>query len=396
MIEATRTLNPLHLEDLEPHRFEDLVRQLLYDFRRWRRLEATGRSGGDDGFDARAWEIVGTDSEEAASTDDSEDDDDDVAARPAPADDRQWLIQCKRERRIGPTQIEKYLNDIPAEEVRNVHGIVFAAACDFSKKARDAFRAACLTRGISEWHLWGKGEIEDRLFQPANDHLLFAYFGFSLRIRKRSLKTTLTARLAMKRRAAKHLLKSSGPILIRDATDTRYPFLDGDEKADRAKRGRWMVRRVNGLTHDAVRVVVRRHFAILEDDSTWDFAEVMNDAELSGYEDPWFDKGAEHQRQLARSEAMAIWDPFPEHKKAWLEVYARIPFDDILAIDQDGDEMFSHPQIYTAEWHDRNGPFKGALAHIYTIAPDKRELYPSADHAGRITVFARKADSACA
>jgi hypothetical protein len=36
---------PLHFEDLEPHRFEDLVRRLIYDFRPWRQLEATGRSG---------------------------------------------------------------------------------------------------------------------------------------------------------------------------------------------------------------------------------------------------------------------------------------------------------------------------------------------------------------
>jgi hypothetical protein len=57
---ATRkTLGPLHLEDLEPHRSEDLVRQLVYDFRVWRMLEATGRSGSDDGFDDRGYEIPG-------------------------------------------------------------------------------------------------------------------------------------------------------------------------------------------------------------------------------------------------------------------------------------------------------------------------------------------------
>lgn len=55
---VTRTTNPLPFQDLEPKRFEDLIRQLAYDFRQWRRLEATGRSGGDDGFDARGLEIV--------------------------------------------------------------------------------------------------------------------------------------------------------------------------------------------------------------------------------------------------------------------------------------------------------------------------------------------------
>jgi hypothetical protein len=35
----TRTYNPLPFTDLEPKRFEDLVRQLVYDFRPWRRLD---------------------------------------------------------------------------------------------------------------------------------------------------------------------------------------------------------------------------------------------------------------------------------------------------------------------------------------------------------------------
>ena len=58
MAAVTRTLHPLPFENLEPKRFEDLVRQLAYDFRVWRSLEATGRSGSDDGFDARGYEIV--------------------------------------------------------------------------------------------------------------------------------------------------------------------------------------------------------------------------------------------------------------------------------------------------------------------------------------------------
>ena len=45
----TRTYNPLPFTELEPKRFEDLVRQLVYDFRPWRRLEATGRSGSSTG-----------------------------------------------------------------------------------------------------------------------------------------------------------------------------------------------------------------------------------------------------------------------------------------------------------------------------------------------------------
>ena len=58
MASVTKTINPLHFEDLEPHRFEDLVRQLIYDFRNWNALEATGRAGSDEGFDVRGREVV--------------------------------------------------------------------------------------------------------------------------------------------------------------------------------------------------------------------------------------------------------------------------------------------------------------------------------------------------
>ena len=86
---TSRTIGPLHLEDLEPHRFEDLVRQLVYDFRNWRALEATGRSGSDDGFDARGFEIVSR----ADVVGDSLDDDDDDTSVPADDEERTWLVQ---------------------------------------------------------------------------------------------------------------------------------------------------------------------------------------------------------------------------------------------------------------------------------------------------------------
>src|SRR5258705_372371 len=67
-------------------------------------------------------------------------------------------------------------------------------------------------------HLWGKGEIEDMLFQPKNDHLLFAYFGVSLQVRRRSLRTDVRARLATKRKAQKVLERFAHGVLVRDAS----------------------------------------------------------------------------------------------------------------------------------------------------------------------------------
>src|SRR5437868_5651423 len=110
----TRTIGPLHLEDLEPHRFEDLVRQLAYDFRPWRQLEATGRSGGDDGFDARGYEVP-LEVEEDQNTEDA-----DAVEADRQSDERIWLIQCKREKAIPPKKLRGYLDDMPSDEVANL------------------------------------------------------------------------------------------------------------------------------------------------------------------------------------------------------------------------------------------------------------------------------------
>jgi Restriction endonuclease len=133
MAVTTRTFGSLHFEDLEPRRFEDLVRQLVYDFRPWRALEATGRSGSDEGFDARGFEI--TNLADVASTD-NDDDDETVEL----GSDRLWLVQCKREQTITPGKITKHLSEIPDASTDGLYGVIFVAACDFSKRTRDTFR----------------------------------------------------------------------------------------------------------------------------------------------------------------------------------------------------------------------------------------------------------------
>ena len=105
MVKVTKTLGPLHFEDLEPHRFEDLVRQLAHGFRRWRVLEATGRLGNDEGVDIRGVEVVAEDSDVSAEEDTEEATD----SAPVPVE-REWIFQCKRAKEIEPKDAE---NDVP-------------------------------------------------------------------------------------------------------------------------------------------------------------------------------------------------------------------------------------------------------------------------------------------
>lgn len=334
----TRTFGPLHFEDLEPHRFEDLVRQLAYDFKPWHSIEATGRAGADRGFDVRAHEALPNAQPKA-------EDDDDVSEVVAT---RLWVVQCKREKSIGPKKLADFLDEIQLDKSEDGWGIIFAASCNFSLSARDTFRAKARELGFSEAHLWGKGELEDALFQPKNDHLLFAYMGISLQARRRSARTEIRSRLTMKRKTKK-LITPMRPVLVRDVTDDRYPYMDSDKTKSLFERRRWKVYSAGQCKHDGLHLLRQRHFAFLDDDDEhWDFAETMNDAEHSRYEDPWSNVDGNRIDQ-ARVEAMALWEALPEQNRAWFEHHIILPYENILDIDEDGDEIFRNPHIFVSD-----------------------------------------------
>lgn len=348
MPSVSRTLGPLHLEDLEPHRFEDLIRQLLYDFRPWQDLEATGRSGSDAGFDVRATEVLGSADQpiEAVIAEGEE-------VLPT-VTKRQWLVQCKREKSIGPKKIEAYLDGLPNAHETGLHGIIFAAACDFSIESRDRFYARARELGFEEAKLWGKGEIEDQLYQPKNDHLLFGFFGVSLRIRRRTIKTQIRSKLAIKRKAIR-ILQSYTSVLVRDASDERYPYLDRTDE-HRHVRGRWGVWRFEKCGAFGVELLHRRHFAFIDDDGEhWDYAERMNDAPQR--DDPWSDDERDFM-DSARREDSRQWEELPEANKAWYELMLVLPYETVIDIDEHGDEFFSGAHIYVEPFlPEGNGPF---------------------------------------
>ena len=378
---VTKTLGPLHLEDLEPHRFEDLIRQLLYDFRPWRDLEATGRTGSDEGFDARAWEIIG--GEQNVDTADLED------GSPPAAETRQWLIQCKRERSIGPKKIQGYLDALPTAAGAGLYGLIFAAASDFSIATRDAFFVRARELGFQEIKLWGKAEIEDQLYQPKNDHLLFGYFGVSLQIRRRSVKAEIRSRLAMKRKAKRDLQPFSS-VLVRDATDDRYPYLDPDERLGRPARGRWRAYRFEACGPFGIELIFRRHMVFIDSDNEhWDFAERSDDSRP--HDDPWPDPDKPDESSF-RTKDYQIWSELPDEKKAWLQLNLVLPYESIIDIDSEGDEFFRGPHIYVGAFNPvGNGPFANFKRFdLSTIGSWPRSC--SNDEKNRVKIFERMSD----
>jgi Restriction endonuclease len=215
---VTKSLGPLHFEDLEPHRFEDLVRELIYDFKNWQSIEATGRSGSDDGFDIRAYERVSAPGQE------QEEESEEGAVTPHPMEGNLWMIQCKRETKIGPSEVAQIIDD-GVKTGNSPFGYMLVAPANFSKKSFDVFREKLRTRGVMEFYLWGRAALEDMLHMPKNDRVLFTFFGISLVTRRRSRATDIRAIVARKNKLMKILGEHPGhnPILVRDLNDTEYP-----------------------------------------------------------------------------------------------------------------------------------------------------------------------------
>lgn len=361
---TTRTLNPLPFQDLEPHRFEDLVRQLAYDFRQWKRIEPTGKGGADDGMDIRAIELIVEESETEEEVGEE--------SVVVPAGERLWIFQCKREKAIGPKALREIVAaSLPASQPMP-HGFVLAAACDFSKQAHDAFREEMVARKIGEFYLWGRSTLEDMLFQPKNDPLLFVYFGLSLQPRRRSMRTQIRSIITIKKQLNALFKKEERHgkqlVLLRDANDETYVTGDSKSTADQ-KRPRWILCEYLDLDDPAGFAVLRHEYLarISPDRAHWDA--ILEHDFAPGDAQDWL-RGLKHlggsdERDPRADLARDFWEEYvASQDRAYLKIGRIVPFERILAIDPSGDRHYPIPHLLV-EFSPEHGPFDPDLEYCW-------------------------------
>lgn len=344
----TRTTNPIHFEDLDPKRFEDLVRELIYDFRDWQTIEATGKGGGDDGFDIRAYE--------RATTTTIDEDGDEVVR---PMDGNLWMIQCKREKAVPPSKIKKILEDIDPDNPP--YGYILAAATNFSKKAYDTFRDELTKLGILEFHLWGNAILETELHQPKNDRILFTFFGISNVRRRRSRATEIRSEVTHKNRVMRVL--GDNPkhswILVRDSKDTHYPY--ESQYADFDERPRWKDLEVVELHPRGVIVRMKWCYAYFDEPmKTFDHAEppIVHHSPHDRRQDTDRDREEREKLGLVRD----YWERLPQKNQAMFHLNGIIRYKDMQVIDDKGDSWNNIPHIFV-EFLD-GSPVSDTLAYL--------------------------------
>jgi hypothetical protein len=374
---ATRTINPLPFGDLEPHRFEDLVRNLIYDFKRWRSIEATGRAGGDEGFDVRAWEQTA----EVLELDQQ----DEEPVTP-PMEGNLWKIQCKREKQLGPSKVRAIIDE-GVTKGEQLYGYILVAPTTFSKQSYDVFRNELRVKGVMEFYLWGKSELEDMLFLPKNDNILFAFFGISLVTRKRSLTADIKFSINNKNKLLR-ILGDGDPerqvykqILVRDLKDTHYPYKAEYEDFDRLPR--WKEYTAIRFHPSGLIVDVAKRFAYVDlRNKKFDFVEAVN--LFRRHSDDIEERKKSHKKE---QEVRSFWKYLPRANQAYFLVEGVICFDDMAAIDEKGDCSFALPHIFV-DFKVQSGPFRG---FFHSLKVGQEEI-PLRDEYERISFFPKVFD----
>jgi len=351
---TTKTLNPLYFEDLEPKRFEDLVRELIYDFRDWYKIEPTGRTGSDEGYDARAWEK----SQIISNTSDSENnegEDADQEEGKHTIEGNLWMIQCKREKDIGPKRVSEIINESIKKEIP--YGFLLAAPVNFSKKSYDVFRESLRKKGVMEFYLWGKADLEHALMMPKNDRLLFAFFGISLQIKRRSHVSEIRFSVNNKNRLLR--LIGNNPthesILLRDIEDSDYPY--EDRSANKSKKPKWGEQIVIELHPKGLVFHIHEYYGYYnEDNNDYAFTKAVDlvhrpkHEQLIQRESNWRNNWEENEK------VEYFYKNLPMKNQAKMNIYGFLSYEDMLFIDPKGDNHYEIPHIFV-EYDKQTGPF---------------------------------------
>ena len=370
---VTRTHGPIHFEDLDPHRFEDLIRELIYDYKDWQSIEATGRSGSDDGFDVRAYEKT-----EIISSAENENNEEVVEIHPM--EGNLWMIQGKREKEIGPKKIKTIISDINAKNPP--YAYILAASANFSKASYDVFREELRKKGVMEFYLWGKAELEDMLHLPKNDRILFTFFGISLVSKRRTRATEIRSTISVKNKLYRTVGEGDQfhqSILVRDLKDINYPY--EREYKNFETKPRW--REYVAYGHHPLGLWCHSHeyFAYIDTEKKeWDFSKEADLVHRKG------EDGDERKEEFEKIDLVNdVWDFLPRKNKGHFVIDCLIKYADIVVVDDKGDAYYSFPHLYVDFLGDM-GPFAGCR-NFLRIGNQEIDLI---EDYKRISVFPKK------
>ena len=291
---VTQTTNPLHFEDLEPHRFEDLCYQIVYRMKDWLHCNNLGACGSDNGIDIRAIEV----SQEGA--------------------ERVHHFQCKRQRSIVKSELEAIIDDYCARNEPPFR-YYLVLGCKISKKNLDSVQEYGKKHGIDPVIVWDASYLEAVLcFEHPN--LLNRFFGIQPNGETEAQSALIRKRIAMEERMRKDFLKA-------------FTHLSSAARIELGQKP-WLKFKYSDVI---IRSIFDNNYPIMRDDGHgYTRAEVYDFS---------------HEGLLVRTM------PFKTHARyrrqgtpceysGTLEVVGCVPFERIVEYKMDGDEFYACPHLF--------------------------------------------------
>jgi len=294
------------------------------------------------------------------------------------------MIQGKREKEIGPKRVQAIVAE--ADIKTPPYGYILAASANFSKESYDIFREELRKKGVMEFYLWGKAELEDMLYLPKNDRLLFTFFGISLVSKRRSRVTELRAGVITKNKLYKILGDNyhfNTPILVRDLKDIKYPYKD--DYTDFDKYPRW--KEYIAFEHHPLGILCHCHeyYAYIDyDKKEFDFTKLFD--LTTNYHVIELDPEKRRIESEKHELTLDTWNFIPNCNKGYITIDGLIKYSDILLVDSIGDISHKCAHIYV-DYNKNDDPFAGYIK-TFRIIGGGEEFY--SDEYSRIKIFPEK------
>jgi hypothetical protein len=272
------------------------------------------------------------------------------------------------------------------------YGLIVAAACDVSAATLSAFRTSAAGRGVREFLLWTNAHLEDLLFLPRNDHLLFAYFGISLQTKVRSQLTSVRATITAKRKLRSALkLDTEGHhqkwVLIRDVEDSDYPkpTVAQEHLRDRAAPGH----AAELLTFYGRGLLVERfaYAGSVEEDGSWDYDPETRSALPQFGHDYWKEVDPEARNRIDV--------PYDDPVRKIIREFAFLPYENILEVDPFGDALNDAPHVF-CRFSGPDGPYDMMAISGFGYYPRMTRSFRPLDPSKRKAAGPAPADMAAA
>jgi hypothetical protein len=170
--------------------------------------------------------------------------------------------------------------------------------------------------------------------------LLFGYFGISLAKQAQSKEGNLKRGLTLKRKLTKLFPPKCGhpDIIIRSIDDEKYPETDAEPEN---RISSWFKTEFGGHYHNGIELLLQvKQIIVDRNDGSWAFVDYSDEALRNGKVEDSFDG--------ARYELVKVF------------TIGRIPFRNIVEVDEDGDEYYRDVHIY-CRFAERGEPYEMIL-----------------------------------